>query len=173
MSQTFSKNAWRFLLLLILQILIFRRLSLGGAAFNYIQIFIYPLFLLLLPVHTNRNVIMLLGFVMGLCVDMFYDSPGLHAAAAVLTAFARPFVLKALEPRGGFKFNALPTIVEHGTNWFYRYASIVLVIHLLFYFSVEAFQFSQILFILLKTICSFFASMLLIVIYMLIFNPKA
>ncbi len=173
MNQTFSRNAWRFLLLFILQVLIFRPLSLGGLAFNYIQILIYPLFILLLPVNTNRNMTLLLAFGLGIGIDMFYDSPGLHGGAAVLTAFVRPFVLKALEPRGGFKFNAIPTIAEHGANWFYQYASILLAIHLLFYFSVEAFQFSQILYILLKTICSFLASMLLVVIYMLIFNPKA
>ena len=173
MNQTFSKNIWRFILLFILQVLIFRSLSLGGLAFNYIQVFIYPIFLMLIPVSTNRNILLLLGFIMGIGIDMFYDSPGLHASATVLTAFVRPFVLSGLEPRGGYKFNAIPTLAEFGANWFYRYAAILLIIHLFFYFSIEAFQLSQLLSILLKTICTFFASMLLIVIYMLIFNPRA
>ncbi len=173
MNQILSKNVWRFILLFALQVLIFRRLSLGGLAFNYIQVLIYPLFILLIPVGTNRNVILLLAFALGMSIDMFYDSPGVHAGALVIAAFARPYVLSAIEPRGGYKINAIPTLAEFGANWFYRYAAIMLIIHLFFYFSIEAFQLSEILYILLKTICAFFASMLLIVIYMLIFNPKA
>ena len=173
MGQAFSKNIWRFILLFVLQVLIFRQLALGGVVFNYIQVFIYPLFLWLLPVNINRILLLFMGFLLGIGLDAFYDSPGLHASATVLTAFIRPYVLQFLEPRGGYKFNAVPTIVELGSGWFYRYGSILLVMHLLFYFSVEAFQFSQLLFILLKTISTFAASLLMIFIYMLIFNPKS
>jgi hypothetical protein len=173
MGHVVTRNVLRFFLLLVLQVLIFRRLTLGGVAFNYIQVFLYPLFLFLLPLGVNRIVLLLLGFVLGMSIDIFYDSPGLHASAAVFTAFVRPIVLQGLEPRGGYKINALPTVQEFGINWFYRYTAILLLGHLLFYFSVEAFQLSLILSVLLKTICSFLASMLLIGIYMLIFNPKA
>ncbi len=172
MGQTLTKNIWRFLLLFLLQVLIFRQLNLGGLAFNYIQVFIYPLFLLLLPVAINRILLLFLGFTLGLLVDMFYNTPGLHASASVLTAFIRPFILNNFAPRGGYKLNAIPLVAEFGTRWFFRYAAVALVIHLTTYFFVEAFTLIRILDVLLKTICSFLASMLLIFIYMLIFNPK-
>ncbi len=172
MGPTVNRNIWRFILLLLLQVLILKRISLGGPSFNYVQIFIYPLFLFLLPISLGRGWLLLLGLLLGLSIDVFYDTPGLHGSAAVFTAFIRPFVLHAMEPRGGYKVQAIPTLAEFGSNWFYRYAGILLAAHSFLYFMVEAFQVSEILFVLLKTFLAFVASMLLIVIYMLIFTPK-
>ena len=115
---------------------------------------------------------MIIGFALGLTVDMFYNSPGMHAGAAVFSAFIRPNMLSALEPRGGYKINSIPNIRQFGSNWFYRYAAAVVSLHLFFYFLLEAFDLTQILQILIKSVLSFVASMVLIGIYMLIFNPK-
>jgi hypothetical protein len=168
-----TKNIWRFVLLLLLQVLVFRQMQIQGLGFNYVQILIYPLFILLLPVDISKSWLLILGFLMGLAVDMFYDSPGLHASASVLLAFIRPIVLHQLEPRGGYKVNSVPTRNEFGDNWFYRYASILLGVHLLAYFMLEAFQLSMIGSVLIKTITSLVASLLIVGLYMLIFNPKA
>lgn len=165
--------SFRFILLLLIQGLILHRLNIGGAQFNYIHILIYPLFIMLLPVQTGRILLILLGFFLGISVDIFYDSPGLHASAAVFTAFIRPFVLSAIEPRGGYKINSVPTKNQFGTQWFVRYVSILLILHLFWYFSIEVFQLTQILKILLKTISSFIASILFIGLYVIIFNPKS
>ena len=166
------RNVWRFLLLLLLQVLVFKQLNIAGGAFNYVQILIYPLFLLLLPLNLSKSWLLLLGFLLGIAVDMFYDSPGVHASASVLTAFIRPYILHILEPRGGYKVNAHPTSAEFGAGWFIRYASLLMIVHLLTYFIAEAFQWSQILMIILKTIVSFLSSMVVISLYMVIFNPK-
>ncbi len=168
----FFKIIGRFFLLLLLQVLVFKQLSLTGPGFNYVQILIYPLFILLLPLDLSKSWLLLIGFVLGISVDMFYDSPGVHASATVLTAFARPYILLVLEPRGGYKVNAHPTIAEFGSSWFLRYSGILMAIHLFAYFSAEALQWSALLMITLKTIVSLIASMLMISLYMLIFNPK-
>jgi hypothetical protein len=172
MERSITSNVLRFGLLVLLQGLILHRISLGGTQFNYILIFIYPLFIMLLPIQIGRGLLILLSFLLGLSIDVFYDSPGLHASASVFTAFIRPFVLLSMQPRGGYKINALPNKEQFGFNWFVKYCSVLLVLHLLWYFVVEAFQFSQILQVLLKTICSFIASILFMVLYVLIFNPK-
>jgi len=166
------RNLWRFFLLLLLQVLVFKQLNIAGGAFNYVQIFIYPLFILLLPLNISKGWLILLGFLLGITVDMFYDSPGVHASAAVLTAFIRPYILHLQEPRGGYKVNAHPTSAEFGTGWFIRYSSLLMSIHLLTYFTAEAFQWSQMLMVLVKTIVSLFSSMIVISLYMVIFNPK-
>jgi len=167
-----AKNIWRYSLVLLLQVLVFKQLNIAGGAFNYVQVLIYPLFILLLPLNISKSWLILLGFLLGISVDMFYDSPGVHASASVLTAFIRPSILQLLEPRGGYKVNAHPTSAEFGTAWFIRYSSLLLGIHLLTYFIAEAFQWSQMLMIMLKTIVSFFSSMIVISLYMVIFNPK-
>ena len=172
MEKAITRNILRFVLLLLLQGLIFHRIHIGGTDFNYIQIFVYPLFIMLLPIQISKALLILLGFLLGISIDVFYDSPGLHASAATFSAFIRPFVLGVMQPRGGYKINALPNKNQFGFNWFVRYASILMAFHLLWYFMVEAFQFSQILQVLLKTICSFIASIIFITLYVFIFNPR-
>ncbi len=164
--------SFRFILIVLLQGLIFHRFNLGGTQFNYIQILIYPLFIMLLPVQTGRILLIILGFLLGLSIDFFYDSPGLHASASVFTAFIRPFVLASIEPRGGYKINSVPNKNQFGVNWFARYVAILLLFHLLWYFTVEAFQISMVLQIILKTVSSFFASIIFVGVYVVIFNPK-
>ncbi|MCB0667807.1 MAG: hypothetical protein KDC80_18390 [Saprospiraceae bacterium] len=172
MESQIVRNTFRFILLLLIQGLILYRVNLGGPGFNYIHILIYPLFIMLFPVQTSKVLLILLGFLIGISVDVFYDSPGLHASASVFTAFIRPFVLSAIEPRGGYKINSVPTKHQFGFNWFAKYVSILLVLHLIWYFSLEVFQITQILKVFLKTIVSFFASLLCIWLYVIIFNPK-
>ncbi len=172
MEKVITRNALRFIFLLLLQGLIFYRVNIGGPSFNYIQIFVYPLFILLLPVKISTSLLMTLAFLLGISLDFFYDSPGLHASASVFSAFIRPLVLSSIEPRGGYKVNAVPVPSQLGTNWMFRYMSIILFLHLLWYFSLEAFQISKILSIILKTIFTFMASLLFMGLYMLIFNPK-
>ena len=162
----------RFILLVLLQGLIFHRFNLGGTQFNYIHIFIHPIFLLLLPVQTGRMLQVFLGFLLGISIDIFYDSPGLHASTCVFTAFIRPIILSSMEPRGGYKINSVPSRNQFGVNWFARYVALVLLLHLLWYFSIEVFEISNILQIILKTISSFIASFIFTGIYIVIFNPK-
>jgi hypothetical protein len=172
MNPQISRNFIRFIVLVLLQVLIFKRLNLGWNQFNYIHILIYPLFLFLLPINISKSRLLLLAFILGICIDAFYDSPGVHASAAVFTAFFRPLVLNQLEPRGGYKVNAVPTKASFGNNWFFRYVSILLFIHSLFYFSVEAFTFDLAFQVFLKTIFGSITSFIMVGLYVFIFDPK-
>lgn len=171
MSNLVLNNIFRFLGLVALQVLILKRIGLGWDNAQYLHVLLYPLFILLLPLRTPKPAVMLLAFLLGITIDIFYDSPGIHASASVFIGFARSFVLKQLEPRGGYNVNFSPTRQRMGIEWFLRYASIMMAAHLFFYFSVEAFTFYYIVDILLKTLVSFVASMVFIIIYMFLFNP--
>ena len=172
MNPQVSKNIVRFVVLVLLQVLIFKRINLGWNQFNYIHILIYPLFLFLLPINISKSWLLFFGFILGICVDAFYDTPGVHASATVFTAFIRPLVLNQLQPRGGYKVNAVPTKANFGNNWFFRYVSILLLVHTLFYFSVEAFTFDLAFQVLLKTMFGFITSFIMIGLYIFIFDPK-
>jgi hypothetical protein len=103
---------------------------------------------------------------------MFYDSPGLHSSSLVFMAFMRNYILKFLEPRDGYKIEMTPTIYNFGFNWFVIYSSILVFLNIFWYFSVEAFSFLYFPEIILKTIFSFIFSEVLIVLYVVILNPK-
>ena len=132
----------------------------------------YPIFIFLLPHKITPVLLVSIGFLLGITIDLFYDSPGVHASACVLTAFLRPLVLKIYEPRGGYKLNLSPSRKEMGLNNFLFYISTLLVIHLLFYFSMEAFSLVYFGESLLKTIVSFIPSLVFIIIYQYIFDSK-
>lgn len=171
MSNVVFSNIFRFLGLVLVQVLIFKKIVIGGDSFNYVSLFIYPLFLILLPLRTPHAVLVLLGFLIGIVVDAFYDSYGVHASAGVFIGFIRPFVLSIIAPKGGYVQNSSPTKRRLGTNWFLGYSSIILFAHLFFYFSVEAFTFYYIVDIILKTIFSFLFSIIIIMLYQFIFDP--
>lgn len=171
MNNTILQNAWRFIFLVLLQVLIFKRLSFGWEGFNYIHVMVYPIFILLLPFRTPAFLNVSLGFLLGITVDLFYDSPGVHASACVFMAWIRPAVLSLLEPRGGYNKNQSPAKKHLGINWFFSYSSAMIFAHFIFYFSVEAFTFVYIVDIFLRTVFSFLASMLFILVYQFIFDP--
>lgn len=173
MNNVYFTQGLRFIFLLLLQVLVFKRVALAWEGFNYISVIIYPIFIILLPHRTPHVLLVLLGFVLGLSVDVFYSSQGVHASALVFTAYIRPYILRIFEPRGGYAQNQSPTKRQLGINTFTSYAAAMLAIHLLIYFSVQAFSFVYIGEILLRTIFSFFPSLIFIIIYQYLFDPKS
>lgn len=90
MNNIILSNISRFTLLLAAQVLIFNNVDL----FGFINPYPYILFILLYPATANRSFLYLLGFLLGLSVDMFENSGGVHAAASLILAFVRPNLLK-------------------------------------------------------------------------------
>jgi len=172
MNSLVIANIVRFVLLVLAQVLILKRIAFNFGEFAFIHFIIYPLLILLMPMNWPRPVQMGLGFLLGLTVDIFYDSLGIHAAACVFTAYIRPYILGLLEPFEGYSNKMSPTVRSMGLSWFLSYSSIMLGLHLLFYFSVEAFSFVFFFEIILNTIFSLISSIVVIVLAMLIFNPK-
>lgn len=148
----------RFVMLVLLQVLVLNNLQLPGVFNPYI----YPLFLLLLPLRMPLWLLLLLGFLSGLTLDLFSNTMGMHAAASVLLCFMRPQVLKLIEPSGGYEQTDKPTLSHMGFRWFATYAAILVVIHHLFFFFLETLEFGQVGFMLLKIILSTALSLLLI-----------
>ncbi|NNF21319.1 MAG: hypothetical protein HKN67_05210 [Saprospiraceae bacterium] len=171
MNKLVSRNITRALFILIIQVLLLKRIDISFQNFNYIHFTIYPLILALLPYKTSKTLVVLLGFLLGLFVDLFYDSLGVHAAACTLVAYLRPYILNLLSPTEGYKTDGLTSFV-YGLPWFMSYIGIFLFIHLISLYSLEAFSFVYLKEIVLRTIFSFIASLFLIVIGQLIFNPK-
>ncbi len=126
---------------LLIQVIILKNMSIQVWDRYAISIFIYPLIILFLPLGFNRYFLLLLAFGLGLFIDMFYDSPGVHAATLTLTAFTRTYVLRLIEPRGGFRTDNTPTAKNYSLAWTARFVLIMLGIHLFTYFSIDAFSY--------------------------------
>lgn len=172
MNNTTLTHSLRFIFLVFIQVLVFRQMTVGWSDFNYVHVMVYPLFILLLPIRISDPLLILLGFLLGITIDIFYTSYGVHASATVFLAFLRPIALKILKPRGGYNVSHSPNIKNYGFVWFLIYSSSLLFFHFLFYFIVSVFTHVYWLEILLRTISSFLVSYVIILLYVKIFNPR-
>lgn len=157
-----------FIVLLLIQVLILNNLNLGG----YINPYLYILFLLILPVAIPGWVLLILGFFLGLIIDAFLNTPGIHASATVFLAFMRPFFLRYIAPRDGYEPGSLPIPAHFGFMWFFKYAVLGVVSHHLFYFFVEAFTFKDIFSTLGRVVLSSLFTLLFIMIAQLFGQTK-
>ena len=139
-----------FILLFLLQVLLFNNIKFSG----YVNPFVYIMFILLLPVEIPSWLLMILSFLTGLTMDLFSGTPGMHTSATVLVGFVRPYVLRFTSPRDGYEPDADPSMLAYGFKWFLIYASIIVVIHHLALFYLEVFRFTDFFRTLLRIILS-------------------
>jgi len=168
MNLALLNNGIRFVILLLLQVIVFSQVRLGPLGPYYIDIIVFPLAYLLLPFRTPRELQFLLAFGIGLVVDLSMQSPGLHAGASVFTIAVRPIILRLLEPRGGYDKLHSPTLQRYKWPWFASFMSILSFVHILFYFSMEVFTPLFLGAILIKTLLSWFVSTLFIFLIVII-----
>ncbi len=171
MNSNLFPNLWRFLLLVAVQVLFLKQVAVTAG--SYFNVLLYPLFVLLLPIRLGVPYLVILGFFVGMTVDYFYVSYGLHASAAAFSGFARGFVFKIFEPKGGFTGKE-PVFSPQYFGWsvFAQAASLFFFVHIFWYFSVDYFTFYYFNDIALKTLASWGLSMIFVVFYGFLFNPK-
>ncbi|MEM6964969.1 MAG: hypothetical protein AAF573_09400 [Bacteroidota bacterium] len=172
MNNTILTHGLRFVFLVLIQVLVFRQMTLGWNNFNFVHVIVYPVFIVLLPIRIPNPALIALGFLIGITVDLFYQSPGVHASATTLIAFLRPSILKLMTPRGGYNINHSPNIERFGFTWFAIFCGAMLIIHLFWYFIMSIFTHVYWLEIFLRAIFSFIVSFIIILLYVRIFNPK-
>lgn len=169
MSRTIIINFIRFIALIFLQVFLLKNVTLYGLSIPYL----YILFILLLPFETPNILLFSLAFIMGLIIDAFYDTPGLHAAACVLLAFVRVLFISITVQKDGFDNDPEPTLSIMGFRWFFTYASILTLFHHFFLFNLEVFRLSEIQYTFSRFILSsIFTVFLMLVTGLLFFRRK-
>lgn len=163
------KNIGRCLGLLLLQVLVLDHVYLGG----YINPVIYILFILMLPTNTNRIWMLVMAFCSGLVVDIFSNMLGFHAFTATLIAFLRMVYVDRIITKDDPKAIETPSIYSVGGTEFIQYLGVLLGIYNLVYFSLVVFDFSDWWRVLLLAVLSTVVSMLLCLLYQVVFlNSK-
>ena len=139
MSNQYIRISLRFVILILVQVLLLNNIHFLG----YINPYVYILFILLLPFETKRWVLLFLAFAIGLSMDFFSNSLGIHAAACVFTAFFRPWVMSLITSRKEYEPGVEPSIADLGFQWFFMYSLILVSLHHLMLFLLEVFRFSN------------------------------
>ncbi|MEJ2003701.1 MAG: Rod shape-determining protein MreD [Cyclobacteriaceae bacterium] len=154
-----------FFIYVLVQVLFLRNVVLFDKAFC----FIYVGFLLFLPLETNRSLLMLLGFVTGFAVDIFYDSLGIHAAACVFIMFIRNIWINMITPQGGYDVGMVPSIRSNGWQWFFMYITPLIILHHAVLFFTEASGFSLFGFTMMKVLMSSLFTIIALMITQILF----
>lgn len=155
------KHTGRFFLLLILQLFVLNNIQLSG----YINPYLYILFIMMLPFEAPVWIVLLSSFMMGLLIDMFTDTSGLHASVCVFIAYIRKPILRFISPREGYDAAAIPSLSYLGFGWYIWYAGLIVFIHHITFFYLEAFRFTEFFKTLWRALCSGTFTLLFIFIY--------
>jgi rod shape-determining protein MreD len=164
------KNILRAILFMLVQVLVLDNITVHHLFTPYI----YFLFILWLPFSMTRGWLMAIAFIYGFTLDSFRHNPGFHAAACVLIAYIRPFMVRLfISQEGADKNFEEPSIKSMGGITPYAiFITALVVLHNAWLFLLEAWQFGNIWYFLGKTILSTLITVLLILITELIFVRK-
>lgn len=167
MNNLITGQSIKFIVLVLFQAIVFNHINF----FGNINPYIYILFVLFFPIKSNRLTFIFLSFLIGLSVDIFSDSGGIHAAASVAIGYARPVFLKfafgTIYEYNHVKFDD----VDFGSKLVY--ISLLTALHHLILFSLEIFSITRILLILQKTLFCGIFTILLITLISIIFSRKS
>jgi rod shape-determining protein MreD len=138
-----------FVVIVLIQILLMNNIQFSG----FINPYFYILFIILLPINIPSYILLILGFFLGISIDIFSNTPGIHASATVFIAFLRPFIINSYNLDDKEKM-MIPSISNLGVKWFLKYVVIMIVAHHFFLFYIEVFSFSGFLHTFLRCILS-------------------
>ena len=149
-----------------MQIIIFNNINL----FGFVSPFPYVLFIILFPVNGNKSALLISSFLLGLLLDIFSNSGGIHTTASILLAYFRPSIFK-------FAFGVsyeYQTIKLNDTLTPERFSFlfVAILLHHLVLFILEAFQFSLIFDILLRSITSTALTIIISIIIIYVIKPN-
>ena len=168
MSRLGLRNIVRFVVLVLLQVLVLNQLNLGG----YINPYIYVLFILLLPVDISKSQLLLMAFLIGITIDFFGNTLGLHAAATVFMAFIRPGIINLFFSNIEFNAREEPGLQRLKFAGFFRYAFVLVFVHNFTLFMLEIFTFNDFIFTLYRIMINTLITLLLIFISIFLFTKK-
>ena len=152
-----KKMAW-FVVLVLVQVLVLNRIHILG----YATPFLYIYLIVKMEYRIPRSVILLIGFLLGLTMDMFTNTLGVNASATVLLAFMQPFFLKMFAPRD-VEDDLVPERRQIGAWSFCKYVVLCVCLHHTVLLMLEYFTFVGILQTLLRiVVCSLFTIIMIL-----------
>ena len=141
---------------------------------QFIVLYFYFVFILWLPFKLGRTPLLFISFAAGMVADMFFKTPGLHAAACVLIAYVRPFLINLLLPKEATDWgNEEPSKKTMGPVPYATYLILLTLLHHFYLILLEWMQFGSFLYFIGKLVATSLISLLLIMITDLFLNRKS
>lgn len=164
------RNIIRFAVFILIQVFVLFKIP---ALHRFITPYLYFLFILWLPFSISRLGLLVVGFILGLSIDYFMMTPGLHAASCVLIAYIRPFVINVLAPKDSSEFNYRePSPKAMGWTPYAVYVLILTLLHNGYMIFLEWLSFGSFIDFLIKVVATTGISLLMIFTVELLFPRK-
>jgi hypothetical protein len=153
-------------LLVVAQVVVFNNIDL----FGYVNPYPYLLFILLYPVNSNRAGLLVASFLLGLSIDYFANSGGVHATASLVLAFLRPSFFK-FSFGLSYEYQTI-RINDRLSPERFSFIFISITTHHLVLFLLEYFKFVFILDALWRTLLSTIFTLIMSIIIIYLFKPS-
>ncbi|MDR2914750.1 MAG: rod shape-determining protein MreD [Tannerella sp.] len=128
-----------FIVFVLLQVLVMNNIHL----FGIITPFVYLYAILKFPVDMTRSNVTIISFLLGLTIDVFSNTFGMHAAACSFIGFIRMPLLERFVDMKELPDGSIPSYQLFGFGKFMRYAFILVTLHHIVLFLVESFSLFQ------------------------------
>mgnify|MGYP006088814673 FL=1 len=153
------------MVVILLQILVLNELNVSG----YINPYLYPLLIILLPFDIAGWLLLAIAAALGIFIDLFTGTLGMHLFALVLMAGIKPSIVRTLS-LGKYNQGAYINIKQHGILVTMSFVSVLFLVHHFSYFFLETFASSGAAYAFLRSLASAFFSILLSFILLLFVN---
>lgn len=165
-NSLYLQNGLRFLLLVLVQVLVFNRLNFLG----FINPMIYILFLYWYPIKQRRSVFIIISFILGLTVDIFSDTVAFHAVACSSMAFSRASIMRFVF---GVNYEFQSFRLGNTTKaQQITFLTFLILGHHLIFFLLEIFSLSHLLLLLKKTLLTSAGTLVLSILMITLFSEE-
>lgn len=137
MSKSVINHILLFIALVAAQAVVFNNLILFNSAVALVFLFM----MVEMPITINVNITMIVGFLLGLTIDIFQDTPGMNAMTCTIIAFLRKPIFHLYVPRDEELSDRRLSIRTLGKAAYLKYMLTSVIIYCAIYFSIEAFSF--------------------------------
>lgn len=160
-------NILRFIGLVLLQVVILNHLNL----FGYLNPLAYIVWVFLFPVRKNISLFLIASFLLGLSIDFFSDSGGIHAAATLVIAYIRLPIIKTVLRKSDFDY-LLFNIRSISFSKAFLFISILTIIHHFIVLCLEYFSFNAFATIIYNTILTSIFTIIISILGIVLFTKK-
>lgn len=156
-----------FVFMILIQVFILNNILFLG----YVNPYLYIMFIFLYPLNKNRFVFLFLAFLLGLIIDFFSDSGGIHAFSTLLIAYIRLFFVRVYFNKFEVDFPFFRLNLEPFGKRF-NYVVTLTVIHHFILFSFANFSFQNFSNVIINTIYSSIFTLIIYFLATFIFSKK-
>ncbi len=156
MIQTLLHRLGAILLVVVLQVFVLNHVNLWGYAVPLLGVMV----VFHTPLNAGRIGNMLLAFAAGVVLDAFSNTPGVSVGALTAAAFVQYPLAHAMVPKDAVE-DAIPG--RHLMGWYnyFWYMAILMAVHHVVYFLLEAFTFFNFWSLILRLLGSYALSLFL------------